>query len=269
MARQLNRQPSVYNRKPINRIQAREEEIPSDVTTILSKIILRNDTSTNWAASDPVLFKGEVGIETDTNKIKIGDGAKTWSALPYANAYSLADLNLDQVDNTSDMDKPVSTAQQEAINNAVQSLYDALGTAALKDIGVNPGEVVVVQTSGKIDSKLIPSIDISNVYIVDTPEEISALSGRIERGDIAIVNQTNETFIFVGDNATDVSDWVPLLTPTSTVTSVNGERGVVVLDTDKINEGSTNLYYTEERVENYLNNFFSKVTIDGGNSASV
>ena len=82
-------------------------------------------------------------------------------------------------------------------------------------------------------------------------------------------NSTNQTFIFVGDDATDVGDWVPLLTPTSTVTSVNGERGVVVLDTDKINEGSTNLYYTEERVENYLNNFFSKVTIDGGNAASV
>ena len=65
MARQLNRQPSIYNRKPVNRIQAREEEIPSDVTTILSKIILRNDISTNWAASDPVLFKGEVGIETE------------------------------------------------------------------------------------------------------------------------------------------------------------------------------------------------------------
>lgn len=38
-----------------------------------SKIQLRNDTAANWAAVNPVLLKGEIGIEIDTRKIKIGD----------------------------------------------------------------------------------------------------------------------------------------------------------------------------------------------------
>ena len=42
--------------------------------------------------------------------------------------------------------------------------------------------------------------------------------------------------------------WV--LSPTSAVDSVNGETGIVVLDTDNIAEGTTNLYYTETRVSN-------------------
>ena len=40
---------------------------------------------------------------------------------------------------------------------------------------------------------------------------------------------------------------------TSAVTSVNGEVGNVILDTDDIDEGVTNLYYTNERVDDEVN----------------
>lgn len=48
-----------------------------------TKILLRNDIASNWTSTNPVLGKGEIGIERDTNKIKIGDGVKTWSQLDY------------------------------------------------------------------------------------------------------------------------------------------------------------------------------------------
>ena len=43
-----------------------------------SRIQLRNDTAANWAAANPVLLKGEIGIELDTRKIKVGDGTTDW-----------------------------------------------------------------------------------------------------------------------------------------------------------------------------------------------
>ncbi len=46
-------------------------------------IQLRNDTAANWTNTNPVLAVGEFGIEIDTRKFKIGDGASTWSGLPY------------------------------------------------------------------------------------------------------------------------------------------------------------------------------------------
>lgn len=52
--------------------------------TIFSKIILRNDTAANWTTANPVLLKGEVGVEIDTRKFKFGDGSSSWSALQYA-----------------------------------------------------------------------------------------------------------------------------------------------------------------------------------------
>lgn len=48
-----------------------------------SRIQLRNDTADNWAAVNPVLLKGEIGIELDTRKIKVGDGTTAWAELNY------------------------------------------------------------------------------------------------------------------------------------------------------------------------------------------
>ena len=55
----------------------------ADTQTLKTRILLRNDTATAWSTANPVLMKGEIGIEIDTNKFKIGDGTKTWSALSY------------------------------------------------------------------------------------------------------------------------------------------------------------------------------------------
>ena len=55
------------------------------------KIKVRRDSSTNWGTVNPVLDSGEIGFETNTRKIKVGDGSTQWSLLPYA-AISQADL---------------------------------------------------------------------------------------------------------------------------------------------------------------------------------
>ena len=47
------------------------------------QIQFRNDTSTNWTSVNPVLAQGELGLETDTSKYKIGDGTTAWNSLSY------------------------------------------------------------------------------------------------------------------------------------------------------------------------------------------
>jgi hypothetical protein len=47
-------------------------------------IKLRRDTAANWTSVDPILAAGEAGFESDSNKLKIGDGTSTWSQLSYA-----------------------------------------------------------------------------------------------------------------------------------------------------------------------------------------
>ena len=43
----------------------------------------RYDTAANWTGANPTLLAGEIGIESDTNKIKIGDGSTAWTSLAY------------------------------------------------------------------------------------------------------------------------------------------------------------------------------------------
>lgn len=53
-----------------------------------TRIVLRNDTAANWSSVNPVLLKGEIGMENDTRKQKMGDGISRWNALPYMTAES-------------------------------------------------------------------------------------------------------------------------------------------------------------------------------------
>lgn len=50
------------------------------------RIVLRNDISSNWKTTNPVLLKGEMGIETDTKKFKFGDGVTQYNSLAYVSA---------------------------------------------------------------------------------------------------------------------------------------------------------------------------------------
>ena len=104
---------------------------------IRTTLILRNDTSANWAASSLVLKKGEVGFDTDLHIFKVGDGTKTWKEIT-----------------TSFVDR---AAVEKAINDATKNLHTtdvyqkeiALGgdkAAALGEI-VSPvkGDIAIIK----------------------------------------------------------------------------------------------------------------------------
>lgn len=269
-------------------------------TNLNTRIISRNDIASNWESANPILMKGEIGIEINTRKAKVGDGVKPWLELPYFNVRpedltglgygdmlkSVYDTNnngkvdtaetaeklktpvtiagvsfdgsanisitktnvgLGNVDNTSDVNKPVSTAQASAIANAISDSEAKLGTAATKDVGVATGNVVVVESNGKINTSLIPSVAITDTFTAASEAAMLALSDA-EKGDVCVRTDINKTFILRQNGYNILANWIELRTPTDTVVSVNGMIGSVVLTTTNIDEGS-NKYYTEERVD--------------------
>lgn len=54
-------------------------------STVHCTVKLRSDTAANWTSADPVLGQGEMGIEYDTFKFKIGNGTDCWNDItnPY------------------------------------------------------------------------------------------------------------------------------------------------------------------------------------------
>lgn len=51
-----------------------------------TRIQLKHGLAASWTKNNPVLLAGEIGIETDTLKMKVGDGTSNWKALGYLGA---------------------------------------------------------------------------------------------------------------------------------------------------------------------------------------
>jgi len=69
-------------------------------------IQLRHATEANWTSDNPTLAAGEMGLETDTKKIKFGDGTTAWNSLSYITAnttfkYGFYKLSGNQTSNLS------------------------------------------------------------------------------------------------------------------------------------------------------------------------
>jgi hypothetical protein len=47
------------------------------------QIQFRRGTASEWTSANPTLAVGEMGLETDTDQFKIGDGTTAWTSLGY------------------------------------------------------------------------------------------------------------------------------------------------------------------------------------------
>lgn len=94
----------------------------------MTHIEQRGSTAAQWAAANPVLYKYELGWESDTRKSKLGDGVTPWNSLAYTVsdvAVTKASIGLGAVDNTSDADKPLSNAAISALALKANALNTA------------------------------------------------------------------------------------------------------------------------------------------------
>ena len=67
-----------------------------------TRIRLRRGSAAAWTSANPTLLEGEIGVETDTVKLKVGDGTTAWNDLDYFTVAvdageldDLADVNID------------------------------------------------------------------------------------------------------------------------------------------------------------------------------
>lgn len=94
------------------------------INTVLATLQIRHSTASNWTTRDPVLAQGEYGLETDTFLIKVGDGVRTWTNLPYLNKLDASYFvwNSDGTISFSDSFKQTIQALEAAAGQAIENL---------------------------------------------------------------------------------------------------------------------------------------------------
>ncbi len=124
------------------------------------------------------------------------------------------DVGLGNVDNTSDLSKPISTATQNALNVKA----DLVG--------------------GKVPTSQLPALAVTE-YLGTAANQSAMLALSGERGDWCIRTDLSSTFVLVSDGGSSLSDWQELATPASPVSSVNGQTGAVVLGASDVGAATT------------------------------
>jgi len=110
-------------------------------------IQIRRDTAANWTSANPILAQGELGAETDTSKIKIGDGSTAWSSLAYlidAGDYLTASGTATLTNKTvRDTVYALSGTAFDATNGAIQT-KTLSGNTTFTD-SLSSGDAIVLQ----------------------------------------------------------------------------------------------------------------------------
>lgn len=126
--------------------------------------------------------------------------------------------------------KFVSTQQTDEWDAKVD--HSSLGTAASKNTGIASGNVPILDAQGKLNESVLPSIAITDTFVVDSEVEMLALT--VQTGDVAVRNDLSQTFILRGTDPTILGHWEHLKSPTDAVQSVNGKTGAVTLTKDDV-----------------------------------
>ena len=126
-------------------------------------------------------------------------------------------FGLDNLDNTSDLNKPISTLTQTALNLKVNtSLVAAVNGVA--SLGAD-GKVPLIQ---------LPSFSITSVSVVNSSANMLALTG-LTVGSVAVRTDNATNYILTALPASTLANWVSFSPASVNVQSVNGATGAVAL----------------------------------------
>lgn len=92
------------------------------------RIQVRRGTSAQWTSTNPILAAGEMGVETNTNLFKFGNGTATWTALSYANNSDVAigEISQDAINAALTMGTGLTKTYSDGANTITIAIDDTV-----------------------------------------------------------------------------------------------------------------------------------------------
>lgn len=225
----------------------------------------RVDTSSGWQNKNPILEKGELGIESDTNYIKVGDGETTWNSLSYISSPS--------ADNKLGKDDIAKQAIADALGNDISKTYikelSADGTTITYTKGDGTSNTIEVQdttykeatvsSSGLMSAEDKQKLDKIQVSAEVNQNAFSSI--KVGASTISADNKTDTFELVAGNNISLTSD-----TSSDKITiSLSGDISHAQ-NADKATQDSLGQNITDTYIKDITGNNTNRLTITKGNN---
>lgn len=196
----------------------------------MPKIQLRHDTSANFTSVNPVLLEGEFAYETDTKKIKVGDGTTAYTSLEYFGGDTSAIPELQEAVEQLELDYGSLADKVDELETSLENKQDKLKAGDNIFIGYEVIDPNVQPNWGTVQDEWIDT-NINNVFNTITGNESSIsftvrktanFNGKFE--SIAIVGTKTDTLFYMlkGDDdftidvSVNSSKWLHIPLPSNT-----------------------------------------------------
>ena len=177
-----------------------------------TRLQVRRGTASGWTTANPTLYAGEIGFETDTARIKIGDGTTVWTSLDYNVvvptgfiAGSGIGVSVAADGSTVTISSTNPTVEPEDITGLIEYIQDIIGLsgiAAGSGIGVNYNDSTGLTTISLSD----PTIQVSDITdLTSSATELNYLDGSIPGTGVAskaVVLDSNLSIVNLGNVST-------------------------------------------------------------------
>ena len=217
------------------------------------KIYVTKDTNLTyrWSGSQYVEISESLALGETSSTAYPGDKGKATTdkvnahTSDYNNPHKVdkAQVGLGNVDNTADLDKPVSNATQELVDNTKKELEEKINNSGndlqdnidkidervtnIEDSIAQPGGLATLDDAGKVPLEQLPSL-VDDVIEVDSFEHLPEAG---EVGKIYVTKDTNLLYRWTGVKYVEVSESLHL--GETADTAYAGDKGKET--TDKVN----------------------------------
>ena len=204
------------------------------------RLQIRRGTASQWTSANPTLAAGEMGVETDTRKVKIGDGTTGWTSLNYiaADNPEISEIAQDAIDAalvagtgivksyndgantiTVSVDTSVIATKAELAEVAQDSIDQALtaGTGITKNYNDAANTLTVSVDTSVIadktyaDTKLALAGGTMSGEIAMATNKITGMGDPSSNQDAATKKYVDDEITNLGNNLNNtIGDYVPL-----------------------------------------------------------